>query len=216
MKRLLFYDLDGTLVDTRKDICLSVHEMLKQMHRPPMEDEIIHGFVGKGLFYLIEKCLATTDQKEVERGAKYYRNYYAQHMLDHTHLYEGCCEVLDYFSARHQCVVTNKPNPFSRDILEALGILNYFFEVIAGDSEYPKKPDPRSVRTCMQQKQVIPEEALFLGDSLIDIETARNAGIETVVLTHGFTKTADLKQANPDYMTENFDEFLELAKQKGW
>ncbi len=216
MKKLIIYDLDGTLADTREDIACAVNHMLHQLEKKPLPQKIIKKYVGQGLHHLIQHCLNEKDPKTVEKGAKIYRAYYAEHMLDHTALYPDAVKVLEHFRHVKQAVITNKPNPFTRDILRALNVLDYFVEVVAGDSEYPKKPDPAAVCAIMKREGILPEESVFIGDSSIDIETARRAGIETVVITHGFTEEDELRCAAPDHIVQDFSELLRLVHAKGW
>jgi len=216
VKKLISYDLDGTPVDTREDIARAVNHIMRQMNARALERPVIERFVGRGLHYLIQHCLQAEDPKKVEKGAKIYRNYYAEHMLDHTRLYPGALEVLENFKHAKQAVITNKPDPFTRDILKALGVIHYFIEIVAGNSEYPRKPDPTSVLTIMKREKVAAEETLFVGDSAIDIETARNAGVFTAVITHGFTGEEELRCAAPDHMVQSFGELLALIRAKGW
>ncbi len=216
MKRLIIYDLDGTLVDTREDIARAANHMLSFFNVPSLDRPVIERFVGKGLHHLIKSCLKTEDTKQIEKGSKVYREYYAKHMLDHTVLYPGAQGALNFFKDRLQAVITNKPNPYSRQILEALGIAGYFVEIVAGDTDYPKKPDPTAVLSIMKREKVETDETLFVGDSLIDIETGRNAGIETVVISHGFEGEETLQSANSAGVVGSFDELLTFARQKGW
>ena len=123
-----------------------------------------------------------------------YRAYYAVHLVDQSRLYPGAVAVLTHFSARRQAVITNKPEPFSRDILRALGIEAFFCQIVGGDSDYPKKPDPASIRAVMETWGALPAETLFIGDSPIDIETGRNAGVLTVGVTHGFSDEDELRR----------------------
>jgi len=216
MKRMIFYDLDGTVIDTRLDICLAANHMRQAMGHAELEHCEIERYVGKGLHYLIGRCLRTQDGKLVEKGAKFYRDHYVEHMLDHSCVYPGVEEFLREFQGRDQAIVTNKPDPFSTDMLRALGILDYFFEVISGNGNYPKKPDPASVQALMRVKGIGTEEALFVGDSPIDIETAKKAGIEIAVITHGFSDVDALNSAHPDLTVTNFKELLDAARQRGW
>lgn len=216
MKRLIIYDLDGTLVDTREDIARAANHMLTAFNVPCLDRPTIESFVGKGLHHLIKSCLKTEDAKQIEKGSRVYREYYAKHMLDHTALYPGAREVLEYFKERLQAVITNKPNPYSRQILEALGVAGYFVEIVAGDTDYPKKPDPTAVLSIMKREKVEADETLFVGDSLIDIETGRNAGIETIVISHGFESEEALQSANPAGLVSGFRELLAFTNQKGW
>jgi phosphoglycolate phosphatase len=214
--KLIFYDLDGTIIDTRKDIARAANYMREQMGLIPLEEKTVERYVGRGLQYLIEGCLETKDQKAVDKGAKFYRRHYEEHMLDHSRVYPGVVEVLEHFKDRSQAVVTNKPNPFTDDMLEALKIRPYFSYVIAGSSEYPKKPNPAAIHALMKKTQSTASEALFIGDSLIDIQTCRNAGIRIAVLTHGFNDEDTLKLGCPDYLFSDFIELLKMAKEKRW
>ncbi len=216
MKRLIIYDLDGTLVDTREDIACAANDMLKKLGGSPLTTAAVAAFVGKGLHALIRGCLKTEDPKKIEQGSKIYRAYYAEHMLDHSKLYPGAVEFLEYFKLRKQAVITNKPNPYSREILEALGIARYFIEIVAGDSDYPKKPDPAAVLSVMKREKVNPSSTLFVGDSAIDIETARNAGISAAVVTHGFSHRDELQSKRPDALVKDFFELLSQARKERW
>ncbi len=216
MKRLIFYDLDGTLVDTRADIANAVNHMLQEMAAPLLESREVERFVGQGLHHLVKNCLGTDEKKRIEKGSAIYRKYYSGHMLDHTVLYPGVREVLDYFKSRKQAVITNKPNPFSKDILTALGVAPYFVGIVAGDSELAKKPDPEAVLAIMKREKIGAADALLVGDSRIDIETARNAGIAVVVVSHGFAGRDELESARPDAIFRDFTELLETAKKLRW
>jgi phosphoglycolate phosphatase len=142
MRRLILYDLDGTLVDTLEDITSAANHMLAELRMPPRPAVEIRGDIGRGLHQLVAACLQTDDRRRIEQGTKIYRAYYTQHLTDRSRLYPGVREVLDYFKARQQAVISNKPNPYSRDLLTALGVADYFFEIIGGETPYPKKPNP--------------------------------------------------------------------------
>lgn len=212
----MVYDLDGTLVDTRRDIAEAANQMRSRMGLPPMPEKEICGYVGLGLQQLVEGCLNTTDPAKVEKGTRIYRAFYTEHLLDHTALYPGAREVLEHFRPRRQAVITNKPDPYSRRILEALGVAGYFTEIVAGNSGYPKKPDPASLKALMQKEEAAPAGTLFVGDSPVDVETGSKAGVPTVVLTQGFTDREELEKAGPDYLIGDFQELLELAREKSW
>jgi phosphoglycolate phosphatase len=211
--RLFFYDLDGTLVDTRADIAAAANHMLQEFGKPPASVKEISRYVGRGLHYLLQGCLKTQDESILEKGSKIYRNYYAAHMLDHSKLYPGAKETLESLKGKKQVVLTNKPDPFSKDLLAALGVSHYFTDIIPGNSVYPKKPDPAAILAIMKREKIAASETLFVGDSCVDIETARNAGVGVVVLTHGFEEEAALKAAGPDKIFKDFYGFLEYIKQ---
>lgn len=208
--------MDGTLVDTREDIARAANHMLEVMGAGKLPPEEIWRYVGAGLHHLIGSCLKTGDEKKIEKGSKIYRRHYGEHMMDHSRLYPGASEILEYFKSRRQMVITNKPNPFSKDLLHALGVGGYFFEIVAGDSAYPQKPSPDAILRTLQRESIALSETLMVGDSLIDIETARGAGIEIVILSHGFSSRNELESVSPDAIVRDFPELLKLAKKKGW
>lgn len=216
MKRLILYDLDGTLVDTLEDISGSANAMLAQLGLPAISRKQARCYIGRGGYQFVKDCLGTDDAKRIERGLKLYRAHYHQHMLDHTYLYPHAKEILTYFNTRTQAVVTNKPNPYSAEILKALGVADYFFRIIAGDSEYPKKPDPTSLRAMLSLSGVRAEEAVFIGDSQVDVQTGRSAGMMTVGIQHGFAEDGELIAAAPDLLVRDFQELLEIAVKQQW
>lgn len=216
-KKLIVYDLDGTLVDTRQDIINAVNFLRKSLGMKALERKTIESYVGYGLKHMISKVIGIDDDAQVERAAKIYRDYYAQHMLDHTTLYPGGLATLEFFKTRKQIVWTNKPNPFAEKILDELGALSYLNEVVAGNSGYAHKPAPDAVLAIMKREKIGPDECLMIGDSTIDVESARNAGVETIVLSHGFTGEDELKSALPhERVLSGFPQVLELARKNQW
>ena len=216
MKRIIFYDLDGTLVDTKEDITASANHMLREMNLPLLTREQVIPFVGRGLRQLIAACLGSDEPAIVDEATKIYRAHYAEHMLDHSCLYPGARDLLEHFKSRKQAVITNKPNPYSREILVGLGVAGYFMEIIGGNSEYPKKPDPAALVALMGQAGMKSEEALFIGDSVVDIQTGKAAGVETAVVTHGFDEEKAIRAAGPDVVAAGFTELLALARERAW
>ena len=215
-KRLIIYDLDGTLVDTREDIAQAANHMLARMGKPSLTREEICRFVGAGVTSLAQGCLRTQEPATVQEGVQIYRAYYAKHFLDYSRLYPGAREVLEHFRERKQAMITNTPNPFSRDILAGLGVLEFFTDLIAGDSGYPVKPDPKAIRSLMDGNRVSPEETLVVGDSPIDVEMGRNAGVEAAVLTHGFGEREEIVASNPAAILDHFKDLIDLAVKKKW
>lgn len=215
-KNLVLYDLDGTLVDTKEDIAASANHMLRQMGGSSLTVDEVVPYVGMGLRQLISSCLRTEDAGRVEEGMRIYRAHYARHMLDRSRLYPGARDILEHFKLRKQAVITNKPNPYSKDILAGLDIGGYFVEVVGGDSEHPKKPDPAAFLFLMEKTGVSPEETLFVGDSVIDIRAGRAAGVFTAILTHGFEREETIRGESPDLVATGFETLLEIAKDRKW
>ena len=214
--KLLIYDLDGTLVDTAEDITRSINFMLAEFDKPKRTRKEVAAFVGLGVFHLVQNVLGEDDPKRVEKAIKVYRGHYAKHMLDTSRLFPGAAEFLAHFRECKQAVITNKPNPFSRDLLAALGVAGYFFEIVGGDSVYPKKPDPASALALMTRVGARPEETVLIGDSVMDVQTARHAGIMSVCVSHGLADRQELIDAAPDVIVVCFSELLQLSSTQGW
>ena len=215
-KRLIVYDLDGTLVDTAEDITEAVNAMLRQQAALPLSRDEIRRFVGRGLHDLIARCLDTDDPERIRNGLDAFEAHYAAHLVDHSTLYPGVEEALDYFQDRRQAVFTNKPNPFARDLLAALGLAQRFCAILAGADGHPKKPDPTALDELMQAQGVGAGETLLVGDSVIDVETGRNAGVLTVIVAQGFEDPQALQAARPDLLVTHFAQFLQVARRHGW
>jgi phosphoglycolate phosphatase len=181
--RLIVFDLDGTLIDSQKDLANSINAMLVQMNRKPLPDEVIGTYIGDGAGMLVRRALGDPDDEHiVEDGLHRFLAYYREHKLDHTYVYPGVFESMQAMkltpdgALRRMAVLTNKPIVPSRAICEALGLSEYFFQIYGGNSFGTKKPDPEGLNTLIAEAGVAPEETLMIGDSDVDVLTARRAG----------------------------------------
>jgi phosphoglycolate phosphatase len=181
--RLIVFDLDGTLIDSRKDLAQSINAMLTQMNRQPLPEEIIATYIGDGAGMLVRRALGDPeDENLVEDGLKRFLDYYREHKLDYTYVYPGVFSSLDALrtmpdgSPRSMAVLTNKPIAPSLAICEALGLSPYFFQIYGGNSFTTKKPDPEGLNALIREAGVRPNETLMVGDSDVDVLTARRAG----------------------------------------
>jgi len=216
--RLLVFDLDGTLIDSRLDLIHSVNAMLREMGRPELPGELIATYVGDGAPMLVRRALGDPDDEQFFRSAlEYFLSYYRLHKLDHTVVYRGIPEALARISAtnngmkRLMAVLSNKPVNPSRDIVRALGLGEYFVRIYGGNSFTTKKPDPLGVQTILQETGVGAAEALMIGDSAIDVLTGRNAGLWTCGVTYGFAPHT-LEDVPPDVVVESPGELGELLR----
>lgn len=218
MMELIVYDLDGTLVDTQEDITASANHMLAQLGRPPAAVDQVRQGVGRGIAYLVAQCLGGEEDPELlAKAMRLYRAHYAEHMLDRSRLFPGARDVLEHFKDRRQAVLTNKPNPYSRELLRGLGVDGYFTEIIGGgDDGLPKKPDPAALLGLMERAAAVPERTLFIGDSPVDVETGKRAGVMTVAVAHGFCDAEDVLEAGPDRFAGDFGVLLALALGEAW
>jgi len=221
--RLLVFDLDGTLIDSRLDLIHSVNATMRHIGRPELDGDVIASYVGDGAPALVRRALGDTDDEALLRAAlEYFLGYYRVHKLDHTTVYAGIPETLASLAEplhevppnggqRQMAVLTNKPVHASRDIVRALGLGDFFVCVYGGNSFRTKKPDPLGARTILQETGVAADEALMIGDSGIDVLTGRNAGLWTCGVTYGFAPHS-LEEAPPDVLVEKPRELGELLR----
>jgi len=192
--KLVIFDLDGTLIDSRLDLVHSVNAALRHIHRPELPEDVIASYVGDGAPILIQRALGgeAVDEALVRKGLEFFLSYYREHKLDHTTIYEGIREALAAIQRsgngvpRKLAVLTNKPVNPSRAIVEALGLGPYFSQVYGGNSFATKKPEPEGALKLLSEVDVRPEQAAIIGDSHVDVRTGRNAGLWTVAVTYGF------------------------------
>jgi phosphoglycolate phosphatase len=200
--RVLIFDLDGTLIDSRLDLVHSVNATLDHLGRPPLPHETIESYVGNGVAMLMLRSLGgEASEAETLRAQEFFLSYYRAHMLDNTVPYPGVMEALASLRGREMAVLTNKPVRFSEDILKGLGMAPYFSFVYGGNSFESKKPDPVGVHTLLRNLAAQPREAMMVGDSAVDVRTARNAGIWCCV-TYGLGLEG-MQQEPPDFMVDN-------------
>ena len=204
--RVLIFDLDGTLIDSKADLALSVNATLEHMNRSPLAHETIYSYVGNGAPQLVRRALGKdASDAEVESGLAYFLAYYKEHMLDNTVPYPGVREGLALMGNHPMAVLTNKPVRFSTWILEGLGLSRYFRYVYGGNSFERKKPDPVGVEILLRDFQAMPREAMMVGDSDVDVRTARNSGIWACGVSYGLG-AAGLRAHPPDVMVDSLEE----------
>ena len=185
--QLLIYDLDGTLIDSRLDLANSVNATRAHLGRGPIANDIVYSYVGNGAPVLVAKSLGQdVNPEELDRALKFFISHYEEHKLDNTCAYPGVPEALRELSAMPMAVLTNKPVRISVRILNALGLSKYFRAIYGGNSFATKKPDPLGVNTILREFSTQPSEAVLIGDSEVDVQTARNAGILSAIVNYGF------------------------------
>lgn len=210
--RLLIFDLDGTLIDSKLDLALSVNAMLTQVGRGQLPHDLIGTYVGHGVTNLVRRALGeAANDAAVETCVTIFIEHYRKHMLDNTVAYPGVIEALDALDGRGLAVLSNKPVVFSREILTGLNMSRYFAFVYGGNSFEQKKPDPMGVRKLMADLHATQQQTLIIGDSDTDVLTGRNAGIWTCCVTYGFGAPT-LANAPPDLMLDDLRQLPPLLK----
>ena len=199
---LIVFDLDGTLIDSKLDLALSVNATRKNAGMSPLDHELIYSYVGNGATTLIRRSLGPeVSQKQVRLALNFFYDYYRDHMLDNTVLYPGVHQVLDLLldAKRIMSILTNKPVRFSNLLIDRLGLKDHFQSIYGGNSFRSKKPDPYGLNQLITELGVSKERTLMVGDSSVDIETAQNAGVASCGVTYGL---------QPETLTVNPPEVL--------
>jgi len=230
---MLVFDLDGTLINSTIDLCNSVNAALRFVGKGPLPQDAVARFVGDGAAMLVRRALHASDshrplpedaagrERMFEEAFAFFLRHYREHKLDNTFVYPGVLEALEQIRSRHStlpmAVLTNKPVNPSREICAALGLSPYFFANYGGNSFGTKKPDPEGLLTLMSEARVLlgnpdveqtpPEGVIMIGDSGVDVLTARAAGARCLGCSYGLSPEA-LVAAEPDWIVDSATEWL--------
>ena len=204
MAKLIAFDLDGTLIDSRLDLAGAVNYMRCSMGLEPLETERVVHFVGNGAAALVRRAIADAEI-DFDEALHRMRAFYFDHITDTTVLYPGVAAGLKQLheAGNTLAVVTNKPGKETEKILTQLGVRNYFSDVIGGDSDFPLKPEPDALLYLKQKYNVSDSQCWMVGDHNTDLESGRRAGFRCIFLTGGFGNTGDEK---PDYTADSFSD----------
>lgn len=228
--RLLVFDLDGTLIDSSLDLCNSINAMLEHLGQPPLPNPVIASYIGDGAAMLVRRALGdpgdldagTHDEHLLQWALDFFISYYRVHKLDNTQLYDGVLESLQRIRSRWpnlpMAMLTNKPVRPSQEICEALGVAHFFFQNYGGNSFPTKKPDPLGLRTLIAEANALlkangsgelrTDEVVMIGDSDVDVITARRCGVRSLGCAFGLAPHA-LAAAQPDIVVNHASEWPE-------
>lgn len=212
---LVVFDLDGTLIDSKLDLALAVNATRADAGLEALAHEAIFSYVGNGAPALIRRALGPgAGEDQLQRSLEFFLAYYRAHMLDHTTLYPGVREGLDRLreAGVDSTVLTNKPVRFSRDLIRGLGLGEHFRVVYGGNSFENKKPHAEGLLQVMAECGAAPDQTLVVGDSGVDVRTARNGGARSCGVMWGFQPETFAQEA-PDWLVESFEQLTELVLQ---
>jgi phosphoglycolate phosphatase len=222
--RLIVFDLDGTLIDSSVDLCNSINAALTHFNKPPLPDAVIASYIGDGASMLVRRALGDPegdihDEEYVAEVLAYFLDYYRIHKLDFTYVYPGVLSSLEAINAvwpeTLMAVLTNKPVNPSRDICDHFGLSPFFFQNYGGNSFHTKKPDPHGLKTLIAEASAIsgrpitPAETIMVGDSHVDILTARNTGARSIGCTFGLAPQS-LVTTPPDHLANTPSDWLTI------
>jgi phosphoglycolate phosphatase len=206
--RLLVFDLDGTLVDSKTDLANSVNHTLSSFGIEPLAHPTIFRYVGNGATQLIRRSLGPQRESILPDALRLFLDHYGRHLLDTTAPYPGVKESLGEHAARYEmAVLTNKPLGMTETILSGLSLSRYFAEVRGGDSFDSKKPDPEGLRAILSSRSVPSGEALMVGDSVNDVLAGRRAGTATCGVTYGLGAEG-FAEHPPDFTIDRFPDLF--------
>jgi phosphoglycolate phosphatase len=209
--RALIFDLDGTLIDSKVDLVNSVNATLRELKRAELPKDLVASYVGSGAPVLIRRSLGGNPaEEETQKALAFFLVHYEEHKLDQTRLYPGVKETLAQLKSLPMSVLTNKPVKISVQILEGLGVAQYFRSIYGGNSFETKKPDPLGAKQILSEFGIAAGEAAMVGDSEVDVQTARNAGMCSVIVNFGFG-THDRMAHPADIYINQFEELLALV-----
>lgn len=185
---LLVFDLDGTLVDSQRDLAVATNRLLAELGGRQLSEEAVAAMVGEGAAVLVRRALSAAGvQADASVALARFLELYESALLVHTRPYTGMVETLEHLaSVARLAVLTNKPARATHEVLAGLDLLRYFADVIGGDTPFGRKPDPAGLRELIARAAVDPSATMLIGDSPIDLATARHAGTAICLARYGF------------------------------
>ena len=209
---LVIFDLDGTLVDSKHDLVNSVNATRRHMGLSHLDHDLVAGYVGRGAPALIRSSLGEqASDTDLERGLEYFLAYYREHMLDYTRLYPGVVDSIERLHAAgvRMAILTNKPVRFSEQMIHRLDLTDRFFRIYGGNSFEQKKPHPIGIDKLCEESGIAKDRTIMIGDSAVDVRTARNAGVRSCGVTYGFQPESFVDDP-PDVIVDSMADITEM------
>jgi phosphoglycolate phosphatase len=208
---LLIFDLDGTLIDSRLDLASSVNATRQAMGKGPLPHELIFSYVGNGAPVLIQRAMGPeAGDDEVREALEFFLNYYRQHAVEHTELYPGVRHALErlHGAGNKLAVLTNKPVRISNAIMDHFGLTPLMFRIYGGNSFEHKKPHRIGIDALRSEAGAEAGDTWMIGDSYVDVQTARNASVPCCGVTYGF-QPETFREFPPDILVDRLEAFAD-------
>lgn len=213
-KDLLLFDLDGTLVDSSKDIAVAANSTLCDLGKAELTIPEIQKSVGWGIKTLLRGLMPNETDEVISEGRTIFLDYYSKNLYDNTHCYDGVVETLDYFAGQGKlmAVITNKPEDLSVELLDALNLSKYFKLCYGGDTFSNRKPHPEPILKAIKALGVTADKAVMIGDSPVDYEAGTSAGVQVIGCSYGFRGGEELADAGVSIFADSFSSLRELLR----
>lgn len=213
------FDLDGTLIDSGRDIAIAGNFARGHFQLPPLAVETLVSYIGDGLPVFLKRALGErgtpVDDEQLEEAIGVFRDHYWRHCLDNTVAYPGVLEILMRYRDLPKMVATNKPRRFTDRILQGLHLTDAFRRIVSADEVERRKPDPAHLEACLEGLNVSPAEVVVIGDHPNDIESAHRLGAIAVGVSYGLTPPGLLRSAGPDLVIDHIEELADLFPSRG-
>jgi len=207
--KLLVFDFDGTLADTKQDIADAFNYARISFGLDSLPVEAVTGAIGEGVRTLVAKLSGSGKEGQIDEILEKFREYYNDHLLDNTKPQRGALEILRHFKQKPKIILTNKSRGYTIKILEGLDLLKEFELVECGDKTKERKPNPAVILQVLKNFGIGPGEAMIIGDSAVDIKTGKNAGMKTCFVRDGYSSEESLEALKPDLIIQSINELKE-------
>ncbi|MFA6914537.1 MAG: HAD-IA family hydrolase [Endomicrobiia bacterium] len=197
---LVIFDLDGTLVDSQQDLTSAVNFTRKYYGLKPLEVATVASYLGSGIPALVRSVLPNVDEKDIPNATVMFKEFYSKHLIDTTKTYSGVSEMLSSLKDVRKAILSNKSEKFSKDIIEKLGLKDFFDSIYGGDSFDEKKPSPRPIYEIMESLSVKKENTIMVGDGANDIIAGKTADIKTIAVLYGYSPKEKVEKLQPDFI----------------
>lgn len=207
--KLVIFDLDGTLVDSKYDLTDSVNFVRHEHGLNPLPVDKVASYLGSGITALVKAVLAELKNENFDEAVKMFKDNYAKHLTDKTLPYKDVMEMLSNIP-QQKVLLSNKDEKFSKQILNTLGLSKYFTEIYGGDSFKEKKPSPLPIYEIMKKFSLSKEDIVMVGDGANDIMVGKNAGITTIGVLYGYSSQEQLNNLAPNYQAKSPKEIINI------